>query len=63
MAMNRWYDCRCEDFPCCGHYDDIRPTEDYVEDPYLSLHPENFDDDVADVYPEEELAESIWSEE
>jgi hypothetical protein len=21
MSHQRWHDCRCEDYPCCGHYD------------------------------------------
>ena len=30
--MQRWHDCRCEDFPCCGHFDTIEAEPSYCDD-------------------------------
>lgn len=29
--MIRYDDCRCEDYPCCGHYDSAAPEADYCD--------------------------------
>jgi len=28
MTMQRYHDCHCEDYPCCGHYDTLYGDED-----------------------------------
>lgn len=37
--IQRWSDCSCEDYPCCGHYDTITGESDdygrYAEDYHL----------------------------
>jgi hypothetical protein len=27
MTQVKWFDCSCEDYPCCGHYDIIYGDE------------------------------------
>lgn len=52
--MNRWSDCRCEDFPCCGHLDLVEYEPErcdncgYVHMPGQSDCFESADDDYED---------------
>lgn len=61
--MQRWDDCRCEDFPCCGHYDTIAAEPEYCDtcgyEHSSAIRCEDDYDDDSDDYDDDEDAASI----
>ena len=57
--MQRWHDCTCEDFPCCGHYDtmDAGPPDpcDYCGTIHAATFDCSYDSDEDDWEDDEDL--------
>lgn len=52
--MNRYEDCSCEDYPCCGHFDSVEAEPSWCDccgmnhSPFLDCNEDEDDDETDD---------------